>query len=545
MIKSTRIFGILVACILLSLNLTACNTKQQNDKPTLPTQDPFSQELISNPALSRSGALVVATRSVNGIYNPFQPATEAERWISELVFESMIKYDESGNLIEVLASSYNISEDGLTVDITLKEGVVFHDGSTLTAKDVVFTYDLAKALSFWQTELENVTSVEVIDDFNLTFKFSSNRYDKNGAMMIPILSSTTYSKVVDWQAFNTPVGTGMFKFDKLNPSENVVLTKNVTYWSQKANISGIVIREMSSSEAFEAFSEGRIDLFEVPPSKPTVNDIKALGFGNIMIRKSNVFTYIGFNMKSSIMSIPELRKALIYSLNRELFIQNEWHGYADTIDYLATGIGEFEKGTLGIKKYPYNIDIAKQLLDEAGLVDTDGDGIREFEGENFSISWNVIADVDWSYNLAETAIKEWRALGLDIRVVYNDFDSVIKMLNGENTHDMWNMAWQISGQKNPEIMFGSREKMGVFNFGNYDDIVANQIFNALHLARTSFEIEELLTQWHILQTDALPVIPLARLRTLWAYNSRVKNLSVDTRGSWTGKMNMVEIQVLE
>lgn len=545
MIKSARIFGILVACISIIFILTACNTKQLTDKPTLPTQDPFSQEMISNPALSRSGALVVATQSVNGTYNPFQPMSEAERWVSELVFESMMEYDESGNLIEVLASSYDISEDGLSVIVTLKEGVLFHDGSTLTSKDVIFTYDLAMRSPFWQTEFDRVATVEAIDDYNLRFRFSRSRYDNFDVMTLPILSASTYSAEENWQTFNSPVGTGMFKFDKLNPGESIVLTKNVAYWNQNANISGIVIRQMTDLEAFEAFSEGRIDLFEVQASKPMVNDIKALGFGNVMIRKSNIFTYIGFNMKSPVMSIPELRKALIYSLNRELFIQNEWHGYAESIDYLATGVGELEKGTLGIKKYPYNVDIAKQLLDDAGLVDSDGDGIREFEGENFSITWNVIADVNWSYNLAETARKGWRALGLDIKVVYNDFDSVVKMLNGENTHDMWNMAWQISGMKNPEIMFGPRDSVGVFNFGGYDDIVANQIFNALHFAKTSFEVEELLTQWHILQTDTLPSIPVARLRSIWAYNSRVKNLSIDMQGSWTGKMNLMEIQVLE
>lgn len=545
MIKSARIFGILVACISVTLIFTSCSKPEKNEMPTVPTQDPVAKEMLDNPALSRSGALVVVANSVDGTYNPLENTHEAELWVSELVFESLLSYDQKGNIFERLASSYTVSEDGLSINISLKEGVVFHDGTSLTSKDVIFTYEKARTSELWLPEFEHFLGVEAVDDYNLIFRFDRRRYGMLNLMTLPILSYEAYGNIDDWKDFIKPVGTGMFKFEAITPGENIVLTKNLSYWDTMANISGIVIRQMDYADAFEAFAEGKIDLFELPASKATVNDIKSLGFGNVMIQNSTLYTYIGLNMNSTIMNIPEVRKALIYSLNREQFIQDQWNGYAETIDFLTTGIGEFEKGILGIKKYPFDIEIAKQLLDDAGIIDSDGDGIREYDGESVSISWNAFADVDWSYNLTEKAAQGWRSIGLDVKVIYNDYDSVIGALNGDSTYDMWNMAWQSSGIKNPEIMFGPRESVGKYNFGNYNDIVANQIFSALHVAQTTFEIDELLTQWHIFQTDALPGIPVARLKSLWAYNSRVKNLSIDIFGTWTGKMNLMEIQVLQ
>ena len=545
MIKSARIYAILVACISVSLILTSCSKPEKNETPTVPTQDPVAQEMMDNPALSRSGALIVAAKSVEGTFNPLEITSEGEQWVAELVFDSLLSYDQRGNVIEKLASSYTISEDGLSVNVLLREGVTFHDGSILTSKDVVFTYEMARASERWLPELEYLLSIEVVDDYNLIFKFDRHRYGMLNLMTLPIMSQATYGNIDVWKAFIKPVGTGMFKFEVMTPGENIVLTKNLSYWDVIANISGIVIRQMDYAEAYQAFAEGKIDLFELPSSKATVNDIKSFEFGNVMIQNTNLYTYIGLDMRSDILSIPNVRKALMYSLNREQFILDEWNGYAETVDFLTTGIGEFDKGVLGIKKYAYDVEIAKQLLDEAGIVDSDGDGIREFGGENVSISWNAFADVDWSYNLTEKATKGWREIGLDVQVSYGDYESIMSALDGENTFDMWNMAWQSFGIYNPEVMFGPRENGGKYNFGNYDDIIANQIFNALHDARSTFEIDELLTQWHIYQTETLPGIPIARLKSLWAYNARVKNLSIDVFGTWTGKMNLLEIQVLQ
>lgn len=545
MIKSARIYAILVACISVSLILTSCSKPEKNETPTVPTQDPVAQEMMDNPALSRSGALIVAAKSVEGTFNPLEITSEGEQWVAELVFDSLLSYDQRGNVIEKLASSYTISEDGLSVNVLLREGVTFHDGSILTSKDVVFTYEMARASERWLPELESLLAIEVVDDYNLIFKFDRHRYGMLNLMTLPIMSQATYGNIDVWKAFIKPVGTGMFKFEVMTPGENIVLTKNLSYWDVIANISGIVIRQMDYAEAYQAFAEGKIDLFELPASKATVNDIKSLEFGNVMIQDMNLYTFIGLDMRSEILNIPNVRKALMYSVNREQFILEEWNGYAKPADFMTTGIGEFDKGVLGIKKYAYDVEIAKQLLDEAGIVDSDGDGIREFGGENVSISWNAFADVDWSYNLTEKATKGWREIGLDVQVSYGDYESIMSALDGENTFDMWNMAWQSFGIYNPEVMFGPRENGGKYNFGNYDDIIANQIFNALHDARSTFEIDELLTQWHIYQTETLPGIPIARLKSLWAYNARVKNLSIDVFGTWTGKMNLLEIQVLQ
>ena len=525
--------------------MVSCTIQESGEKPTTTVKDPLQQDLISNPALSRSGALVVASSSVNGLFNPLNTTTVVEEWVNELVFESLLKYDETGNLVEELVETYQISADGLSVTINLPQGVTFHDGSVLTSKDIEFTYSLAKSTQSLSASFDNLVEIIAINDYSLEFKFLKRSLDQYNLLTIPILSHTTYSDVIDWETYIKPVGTGRFMFESFSQGESIVLIRNVSYWKQNANISGIIIRQMDQSEAMNAFSEGRIDLFELPASKATVNDVKALGFGNVIIENSNIYTFMGLNMQSQIFKESEVRKALLYSLNRELFILDEWNGYADSIDYIATGIGEYDKGTLGIKKYPYNIEIAENLLDEIGWIDSDGDGIRDRDGETLTFTWLVFVDLDWSYNIAEEATKQWRSLGFDVKVQYVDFEGMLKALATDHSYDMWNMAWQVSKHLNPEVLFSSNEAQGIYNFGGYDDIVANQIFNAINEASTTFDVEELLMQWHILQSDELPYLPIARPKKIWAINNRVKNLSIDFNGFWTENVHILEINVLQ
>jgi peptide/nickel transport system substrate-binding protein len=530
---------------LIGFLTVSCAKEEPVDKQTPTTQDPLQQAMILNPALSRSGALVVASDLVEGLFNPLNANNEVEKWINSLVFDSLLTYDDMGNLETRLAETYEISEDGLSIVLNLAKGVTFHDGSDLTAKDVAFTYNLAKTNLNLNASLDNLNEVVVLDDYSLEFKFDGRRLDQFNILTIPILSLESYGEVIDWNTFVKPVGTGMFRFETFVSGESIVLIRNVSYWGKNANISGIIIRQMNPSEMMTAFSEGRIDLFKLPASKAMVNDVKALGFGNVLAGKSNIYTFLGLNMRAPIFAESEVRKALLFSLNRELLIINEWNGYADQIDYLATGIGEFNKGTLGIKKYPYNMEIAETLLDEIGWIDSDGDGIRDREGENLSFAWLVFVDLDWSYRIAEQASKNWRALGFDVKIEYMDFESMLKVLETEHSYDMWNMAYQISEHLNPEVLFGKGESRGIYNFGGYDDIVANQIFNALNETQTRYDSDELLTQWHLLQTDELPYLPVARLRNLWAYNNRVKNLSLDFNGFWAKNLHLMEINVLQ
>ena len=424
----------------------------------MPTsQDPADQALISNPALSRSGALVVASPDITSTFNPLFKYSEVDKWLEDLVFDGLFVFGAGGELESALAESWSSSEDGLIYTVILKENITFHDGTPLTAKDVIFTYDAIMNEAYVGTYTKTaayLSSYEAVDDYTLSFTFKSERMENLSALVIPILSEAHY-RFSNWNAFvegfRTPIGTGSFKFESYSQDESIVLLKNSNYWKSNAKISGIIIRQMDDDTALKAFSEGKIDLLEIQTSKAIVNRIKALGFGNVMTKHTDLVTFIGLNWNNQIFSEANVRKALLIGLDREQFIQDQWRGFASSIPYLATDPHEYTYENENLEMYTYDFERANQLLDEIGWRDYDGDGFREKNGERLSFTWNVFTDVEWSYNLAIQASKQWEKLGFRVELVFGDYESMMAQLEDDATMTMWNLAWEMSSDINPEV----------------------------------------------------------------------------------------------
>ncbi len=536
-------------CVLIVL--TACASKTNKGNDILPTnQDPADQALISNPALSRSGALIVAAPDITTTFNPLFAKSKVDRWLEDLVFDGLFVFNAGGELEGALAESWTSSEDGLVYTVNLKEAIAFHDGSPLTAKDVVFTYDTIMNEAYVGAYAINATylsSFEAVDDYTVTFTFKSERMENLRALVMPILSEKHY-RFSNWSAFvegfRTPLGTGAFKFESYSQDESIVLLKNPDYWKTNAKISGVIIRQMDDETALQAFNEGKIDLLEIKASKAIVNDVKALGFGNVMTKHSDLVTFIGIDWQAPIFSESNVRKALLIGLDREQFILDQWSGFASSVSYLATDPHEYTYENENLEMYTYDFDKANQLLDEIGWRDYDGDGFREKNGERLALTWYVFTDVEWSYNLAIQASKQWEKLGFRVELIFGDYETMIAQLEEDTIPNMWNLAWEMSSDINPEILFGQGDA-GLYNYAKYEDNEAQLIFDDLHAAKSEREREALLRAWHIVQNEALPYLPIAKLKTVWAYNSRLRNLSLDENASWTDQITLLEIDVLQ
>lgn len=547
-----RFVKVIVPLIIILILSTACEIQNDTEKTTKPPkQDTVEQELISNPALSRSGALIVAAPDIDSTFNPLFASKDVEKWVSDLVFDGLFVLESNENLKGVLAESYVVSEDGLKYTIKLKSNALFHDGSKISQDDILFTYGILLDSLYDGTYVSikrHLLAVAKIGTDEIEFTFNSASRDNLKALEIPILSKSYYN-FSDIELFKKnykpPMGTGAFSFNEYVPGESIVLVKNTKYIIANAKISGIVIRKYNELDAFKAFSEGKIDIYEISPSKYKNENVKQFDFGNVLTQGTNITAFIGLDLTNPILAEVKVRKALLYGLNRESFIQSEWSGYSDIMNYIATDVEEFSMDTQSFEPYAYNFDKASELLDSSGWKDNDEDGFREKNGERLKIEYTVFPEADWSYNLGQFAQLQWRKLGIEVTINYLDYNSMLSALTNEQKLDMWNLAWVIDVNQNPELMFSSEDGIGIYNFGNFDDPTSNEMFNELHDVNSRFERETILTQWHTIQNEQLPTLPIARLKSIWAYNSRVKNLKIDAYASWTKQIVNMDIEVLQ
>ncbi len=531
--------------------LVGCTPKTtKNDIPKTTATDPVNQEIFSNPAVSRSNVLVVGVDDIEGLFNPLYSSKAVEYWVNDLVFNGLFAFDKSGNSEEVLAESYTLSEDEKTVNVILKPDILFQDGTKLIASDVVFTYSMVLDEGyngFYQEVKDHLVSVEAISETEVVFNFRSNAGDNLKSLEIPILSEKYY-KAEDFNTFITtykePMGTGLFKFEDYNSGESLSLSVSTNTTQRIPKLQGIVIKQLNETQAKAEFAEGKIDLFRLSADRASVVDIKALPFGQVMTQGTNTSMFIGLNLQDTLFSDEKIRRALIIGLDRQSFVQSEWEGYAEVINFMAVDNSEYAMDAQQLNPYTYDFDKASELLDASGWKDIDGDGFREKNGERMKVTYVVFPELSWSYNLAQKVQSDWRKLGIEVVLQYLDYQTMMSQLLEGTTPQMWNLAWQIRSYENPEVLFSSSET-GLYNFGGYNNSIAQSLFDKLHEVNSNYEREVYFIEWHQLQNETLPVIPIARMKSVWAYNSRVKNLTIDAYGSWTGKISNIEVEVLQ
>lgn len=533
-----------MACMVVML--VACASFNKKNVGEINTT---SEAIVENPALSRVDTFVVATDSVKGNFNPLLSSTTAQKWVKMLVFEGLYKVDAAtGELIDQLAILPEVSEDRLTYTITLKDDIKFQDGHPLTSKDIIFTYNIILSEAY-QGEYQRFKAVirEIVAIDQQTVQLTLNKWEHENLELfaIPILSESYY-QFPSWNVFvndmKAPMGTGPMRFDAYVENEKIVLKTNPYYWGKSAQISGVEILEMNLDEARSAFEQGQIDLLELPRKKAIVNEMKKLDYANIITEKSAVNIFIGMDHSNPLFKEAYIRKALIYGLNREEFIISEFGGYAETIPFIASCPEEYAMSTLPADTYAYSEERAIQLLEDYGWKDTTGDGVRERNGETLSFEWYVFADSQWSYNLAVYAAESWKKLGFDVKLVFGDYETMTATLESGKRYSMWNMGWLMSYGHNPSHLFGSPEISKNSNYSGYVNLDAEALFVKIDDASSQAERDAYYAKWHEIQNSDVPYLPIARLKTIWAYNDHVANINTNHLSLWPESITLIEIE---
>jgi len=303
-----------------------------------------------------------------------------------MIFDSLVERDEIG-IIPWLAESWNVSSNGTEYTFQLREGIKWSDGTPLTASDIKFTFDYEQENVPVSGGIEAgvVDKVQVVDSdtvkFVLSQPVSTFLYKLTGFKIIP---EHIYKNVPDPVSFldsKAVTGSGPFLLDEYNKEHGTYrFVTNDKFWGPDTAVKSVEFIPVSDS--LIAFEQGEIDFTGISPdildrftSDPDVRVVQQPAFWGYQFY---------FNMKKC----PELkdrriRQAFAYAIDRE-----------ELVEKIARGAGK--AGKMGIlsedhiwynsdqPEYGYNPDKAGALLDEAGWTDTDGDGIRDKNGEKLS-----------------------------------------------------------------------------------------------------------------------------------------------------------------
>ncbi|MDD5065057.1 MAG: peptide-binding protein [Phycisphaerae bacterium] len=312
------------------------------------------------------------------------------------IFERLLEYDwDEVELKPWLAESYELSKDGLEMTVRLRDGVCFSDGVPMTADDIIFTYrtimnpgvDAAVQRTIYST----FKDVIKIDERTVKFVFTEVLWKTFEAVgLFEVFPQHIYD-FNDPAEFNkhrsNPVGSGPYEFERWDVGQQVVLKRNENYWGYKPKLKKVVFRFiLNDAAALQALRAGEIDFTEPEPeqySEMKSNKEFTARFRAMSYWQPGVpFFYIAWNETTPFFADKRVRLAMTHIIDREAIVKHLLSGEAmiTTGPFYIFG-SQYDPN---IKPWPYDSERAKQLLDEAGWIDHDGDGIRDKDGVKFS-----------------------------------------------------------------------------------------------------------------------------------------------------------------
>ncbi|MBE5914252.1 MAG: ABC transporter substrate-binding protein [Pseudobutyrivibrio ruminis] len=360
------------------------------------------------------------------------------------VGETLFKFNDNMELEPWIAESYE-SIDELTWKITLKDGVTFSNGNPCDAEAVKACIEDLVAVHERAAGDLAIDSIEA-DGLELTIKTTTPKPTLINYLCDP------YGCIIDVTAGNADgivVGTGPFVATELVTDDHINLVKNENYWGGNVNIDEVTVLTISDGDTLAmALQNGDIDA------------AYGMAYASYPLFENDdyVFTstatsrafYLQMNYNSDIIKDDAVREAIALGIDKEGFVNTLLNGYG----YVGAGAfpDSFPFGE-GVNAKEYDPEKAKEVLEAAGWVDTDGDGIREKDGKTLTINWVSYPSRQELPLLAESAQANLKDIGIDVQLnVTADHGTIVSEPTG---WDVYAAAFVTAGIGDPMYFFST------------------------------------------------------------------------------------------
>jgi peptide/nickel transport system substrate-binding protein len=325
--------------------------------------------LLAGSAWAKSG-ITVALQLEPPHLDPTSAAAGAiDSVLYSNVFEGLTRFMADGSVVAGLAESWDISEDGLAYTFTLREGVMFHDGTAMDAEDVKFSLDRARAedsINAQKALYAGITDVSVVDPMTVTLTLA----EANGSMLFNLAWGDAV--IVAPESIENikqmPIGTGAFKFVNWVQGDKIELARNDAYWGDAPALESATFKFISDpTAAFAAVMAQDVDVFAGFPAPENLPQFEADPRFQVLVGSSEGETILSTNNKMPPFDNVKVREAVAHAIDRQAIIDGAMFGYGTPIGtHFAPHNPDYVDLTANSAYDPAK---SKALLAEAGLAD--------------------------------------------------------------------------------------------------------------------------------------------------------------------------------
>lgn len=380
----------------------------------------------SNSSNKKENTLTFAwPRDIGGmnphLYNPNQLFAQS------MVYEPLVSYQEGGELKPHLAESWEVSGDGKEYLFHLRQDVKFSDGTSFNAEIVKKNFDAILKnidLHSWLGFIPKVAQSEAIDEytFKLTLKEPYYPTIQELAVVRPVrfLGEAGFPQDGDTsKGIEKPIGTGPWVLDEYKADEYAVFKRNENYWGELPSVKEIKVKVIPDAETrVLAFEKGELDLIygEGVISLDSFKQLESTGSYGTSISEPVATRQLVMNTNKEQLSDIRVRQALHYGFNKQAMVKGVTSGLEETAEYILPTNFPYTSD-VDITTVNYNVEKAKQLLDEAGWKLPKGKNVREKDGKLLEIELMFNSAESIQKTMAETLQSEWAGLGVKLNIV--------------------------------------------------------------------------------------------------------------------------------
>lgn len=425
--------------------------------------------------------------------------------------------ERDGEIVPWLAESWEFQDGGRALIFTIRDGVIAHDGSAITAEDVAWSINRFRQISIGRSALAVVTSVTALDDRRVEVRTEEpfapllNTFTYT---LIGVYSKDAYDAVGNDDQFSlAPVGPGPYKFVEWIPGQRLVMEAFDDYWAGKPEIGTIEYRViLDEASRIAALEAGEIDVIHA--FSPIEADRMAAD-PNIKVINPRSAGFIRLNMNTQRPPFDDVRvrQAIGYAIDREEISQGVFLGTAPIARSLvpSEALGYTEEFDV----YDYDPERARELLAEAGVPDLTftlsyGAGRYLLDNEVVAVVQAQLARIGVTVNIQA---MEWA-----------QFSSYIRQPLEQSTTEMV-LTWWRTVNADPDSAIGVYTAKELPPAGNNPTFYVNEEFEALYREQQTqpdpaLRLQAIVDMQRVLMAD-LPALPLYNQPQLWAVRADV------------------------
>jgi peptide/nickel transport system substrate-binding protein len=468
-----------------------------------------------------SNTLVMVIESSPTNLDPRIGTDGQSEFIDELLFDSLVRKDQNFNLAPDVAERWEVP-DPRTYVFHLRRGIHFHDGRSLTSKDVKWTLDTMRDGSLRTIKgatYKLVDRVETPDDFTVVVHLSEPFAPLLWNLSEGALGIVPYGSDKDFN--RNPVGSGPFRFVRFDPDSQVLIERNDQYWGERPRLARIrfAVVPDATTRALE-LRKGSADIAaanSLPPDM--VRALRREHGVSVQRHPGTSLAYLAFNLRDPILKDVRVRQALAYAIDRQTMLH-----------YLFSNSGRLAASVLPPEHWAYNPDVAHYAYDPAkanAVLDAAGYA-RGKDSVRFHLTMKTSTD-ETTRLLAAVLQQQLRPAGIALDIRSFEFGTFYSDVT-KGSFQLYSLRWLGYSNQDPDIFedaFHSasfapkRANRGYYSNPELDRLVeeGRRTLDQQQRKRAYAEVQRILAR-------DLPYIDLWYLDNVLVHSGRVRDVQL-------------------